>query len=341
MLENPSCEVCGRRDWRTLGERVYLASAIATSDPYVRKRLRTLFDVWARGRTDFRITSVVCRNCGFLIYLPRPNADDLEAKYRYLASTGPADARNPEDHPIELSRAEQLWRYITGFLDLSKVARVLDYGGMDGRLMSAFRKRGRDCYLVDYSNEVASGITKLGDRIHDVDEDERFDLIVCSHVLEHVAQPRQVLERLRRHLSDSGYIFVEVPMEVWRRAPLPEEPVTHINFFTPNSLRNLLTSSGLDVVIAEMVASPHPSGRRKHAIRAVAAAPQSGGADVGEPRCLPPDAEGFIDPSLGTMLAHYTLIPEDIPRLAAREAVRFVRRSLSGSGARARDRSGR
>ena len=40
-----------------------------------------------------------------------------------------------------------------------------------------------------------------------------FDLIVCYHVLEHVPDDRHAMRVLRRVLSDTGTLFVHVPIE--------------------------------------------------------------------------------------------------------------------------------
>ena len=71
-----------------------------------------------------------------------------------------------------------------------------------------------------------------------------FDIIVCSHVLEHVNEPGKFLRQLRSLLSVNGVIYIEVPLEIWKGIPIQSDPVTHINFFTVNSLRNALLLHG-------------------------------------------------------------------------------------------------
>ena len=68
-------------------------------------------------------------------------------------------------------------------INLQRVHKVLDYGGGDGRLMQAFQNAGKECYLVDYNQSCIPGVTKLADKIQEVEQ--TFDLIICSHVLEH------------------------------------------------------------------------------------------------------------------------------------------------------------
>ena len=110
--------------------------------------------------------------------------------------------------------------------------------------------------------QAVDQVTRLGTTLDDLGEEERFDIVVCSHVIEHVADPHATLTQLRDRMTDGGAIYVEVPMEIWKRSPLHEEPVTHVNFFTVESLRTLLQRAGLQPVSVKMEDYPHPLGHR-------------------------------------------------------------------------------
>ena len=331
MQTEVDCEVCGRHDWKELGERSYCSADVASASqpPYVQARLRLLFALWAPNRNEFRITGILCRHCGFIIYLPRPSAADLDAKYRFQqppseAPGKPDSSGHAYDHPAEIARSREVWRYLDVHCDLEKVFGVLDFGGMDGRLLHEFVDRGNHCSLIDYHPTPAPGVVKLGDTLTDATISTRFELIICSHVLEHLVEPRQILQQLSQHLTPSGLLFIEVPMEVWRRPPLPDEPVTHINFFTPNSLYNLLVLAGFEVRDCTLTACAHPSGRRRHGIRAVARHAQT------SPACGVPlravDGPAYIKPSATTLWRYYAIIPEKLPLSLLGALARRIRR---------------
>lgn len=42
--------------------------------------------------------------------------------------------------------------------------------------------------------------------------DEQFDLVICSHVLEHIADDRKAMREMRRILRPGGFLLVMVPM---------------------------------------------------------------------------------------------------------------------------------
>lgn len=80
----------------------------------------------------------------------------------------------------------------------------------------------------------------------------------------------KTVERLSHYLANKDLMYVEVPMEIWGRTPLQEEPVTHVNFFSPTLLRYMLPRRGLCVEHVRLAAYLHPSGRQLLAARAVA-----------------------------------------------------------------------
>ena len=79
--------------------------------------------------------------------------------------------------------------------------------------------------------------------------DGSFDLVYASHVLEHVPEPRAFLHELARVART--FIYVEVPCELHartnRRALQSTLDIGHINFYTPDTFRLVLETSGLKV----------------------------------------------------------------------------------------------
>jgi SAM-dependent methyltransferase len=74
-------------------------------------------------------------------------------------------------------------------------------------------------------------------------EDERFDLIVCTEVLEHVGDPAAVLAELFRVSARGGRLALTVPFVI----ELHEEPHDHFRY-TSYALRNLLEQAGFEQI---------------------------------------------------------------------------------------------
>jgi SAM-dependent methyltransferase len=228
-----------------------------------------LFELWQPGEAEVSLEYVLCRHCGMMIYRPRPSEEQLADKYRFLNSQASEQALSNQLTLIERRRSRELFQLLSGHLRGGQAA-VLDYGGYRGALMSDIAASGCKCSLIDYAPQPLPGMRRLGATLADLESGARFDLIVCSHVLEHVVQPREVCAQLARHLSPRGILYVEVPLEILGHAPEQREPVTHINFFARESLEALLQHSGLTTLSCSLSACTAGNGKQRPVVRALA-----------------------------------------------------------------------
>lgn len=315
MLESPDCPACSASDWKPYGRRVYRAADIPGLPPVKQRLMSVLFERWRPGAEQVELELRGCRDCGMMIYAPRPSDADIAAKYAFLNAGGrSATPAKGEDPARTGQRANRVFALLEPYLPRPAASlRVLDFGGGDGRLMRRFAELGATCDLIDYSRHAVPGVTRIGDNEDALPPDGAYDVIICNHVVEHLASPAAVLAKLRRHLAADGAMYVEVPLEVYRSLPVRTDPVTHVNFFTPASLATLLAASGFGVERSVVTYYPHPKGYRSLAVGAVASArarPRPAPAGVGE-------LESYLDPKLMTRLR--------IKALKLRDRIRYRR----------------
>jgi SAM-dependent methyltransferase len=286
MLDDFACPACGSQEWspvetfiyrRTdrLGRRTFpvavlwrrmkragytLLLARPRGKPVANRsvgryqylRRKVLFDVWFQGADVVTLTSVCCRECGFMAFSPRPTDQDVAAKYACLKEMEPdiggQTGYDPRALRSDLLRATRVYERCAPRLRADGTLRVLDYGGGNGKLLQPLVADGHSCYLVDYNDTPIPGVTKICDDMSGFRGDEVFDLILCNHVLEHVSDLGSLVAFFRRRLDPSGLLYAEVPQEIWAGLKLEADPVTHINFFTRASLARLFLDNGFEIL---------------------------------------------------------------------------------------------
>jgi ubiquinone/menaquinone biosynthesis C-methylase UbiE len=145
-------------------------------------------------------------------------------------------------------------------------ASILDVGSGEGALLMRLSDLnfGEDLYSVEISSSAVSTIAdrkiprvrecQLFDGYHIPYDDQRFDLAIISHVLEHVEHPRQLLHEAARV---ARHVFVEVPLEdtIRLRPDFVFDRVGHINFYSWKTVRRLIQSCDLRV-LAQTITNP-------------------------------------------------------------------------------------
>jgi SAM-dependent methyltransferase len=104
----------------------------------------------------------------------------------------------------------------------------------------------------------------------DIDKLSRYDAIVFGDVLEHLRDPRAVLEKLSSRLKPGGKILMSLPniANIWVRLNLLFGHFnyrsvgilneSHLRFFTWKTAQQLVADSGLDIVTTSVTPIPLP-----------------------------------------------------------------------------------
>ena len=81
-----------------------------------------------------------------------------------------------------------------------------------------------------------------------------FNVITAFHTLEHLPSPRRAVQEFYRLLKPNGWLMVEVPnsASIEARVQGPRWPALrlpyHLYFFTPYTLKRLLSENGFDII---------------------------------------------------------------------------------------------
>ncbi|HEX8814386.1 MAG TPA: class I SAM-dependent methyltransferase [Terriglobales bacterium] len=220
---------------------------------------------WLSGHDYFHgraenYSLVRCTNCS-LVWLQNPplpaemDRHYTDAYHRLISAAGDAHSR---------------WAFRKEALEPHKQSgSLLDLGCSSGAFLSFMRGDAWKLYGIEMSHENARLAEQrshaqifVGDILEAPFPQNSFDVITCFDVLEHVYQPRQVIERVSHWLKPGGLFYVLVPNidsaearvfgRYWHGLELPR----HLSHFSPASLTFLANSVGLQTASLETHRNP-------------------------------------------------------------------------------------
>jgi SAM-dependent methyltransferase len=190
-----------------------------------------------------------CTECGMVFADPMPNAGALtEYNSSYFASAHGGVPKAPIARAFFSAIAKLRLAYLEHYLMRHGVQakRVLELGPGPGYLAGSWIQRhaGGEYLAIETDSSCHADLKRLGVQLLDGQKNESnssVDLVVMSHVLEHVTDPVAFLSEAVRGLRRGGALFVEVPCRDWEHKPL-DEP--HLLFFDKEPMRHLLDKLG-------------------------------------------------------------------------------------------------
>jgi len=205
---------------------------------------------------------------------PLPSADELRAHYAntfYQSPVGQYQKQYPAEE-LEYFHHRALIALDFAATHGVRSGAALDLGCGEGFFLKTAAKRGFEIFGVDYS--------LYGLKAHNPDLLERgefcdgdllgverpfpnktFDLVFCKNVMEHVIDPKSLLQSIRSYLKQNGIAIIEVPNDFSclhdslfgtdnREATPIFCPPEHLHYFNPESLRATVEASGFRAVDA-------------------------------------------------------------------------------------------
>jgi 2-polyprenyl-3-methyl-5-hydroxy-6-metoxy-1,4-benzoquinol methylase len=193
--------------------------------------------------------TVMCEDCGLVQSNPRMT---FEENARFYSSDIYRRINNSEDY---LEKLEAQYSPRTGqhvFQEIRKVKEVksgvsiLEIGAGGGWNLIPFRDTGASVLGIDYSPSLvelgkAHGIAmKQGDA---ASIQGQHDVIIMSHVFEHLLDPLGTLEKVKTHLKPDGIFYIAVPN--LHNFPLNGFVFAHVYYFDPKTFAHYCAKAGL------------------------------------------------------------------------------------------------
>jgi SAM-dependent methyltransferase len=135
-------------------------------------------------------------------------------------------------------------------------SKVIDVGCGTGGLLQVIEQANPN--LITYGIELetppsflSEGTFLHGNLLNLPFKDNSFDLVLCSHVIEHLLDPFSAIQELRRICRTHGHIYIETPSHRSLLMPIGvnfwDDP-THVRPYTRHSLRKLFELNEIGIV---------------------------------------------------------------------------------------------
>lgn len=200
-----------------------------------------------------------CAQCSLAITTPRPETEHLGKYYQsdeYISHSGKSSGGVGFVYKLARSFALK-WKYakITKFKTSGS---ILDFGCGTGEFLNTMKLSNWSITGIEPSPDARLKAEILNSvKMHGtLDElaNQKFDIITAWHVIEHVPDLTQTMQKLRSRLNKDGIIFIAVPnyqspdaqqyQEQWAGFDVPR----HLWHFSKKSMAKLLQSADLKLL---------------------------------------------------------------------------------------------
>jgi 2-polyprenyl-3-methyl-5-hydroxy-6-metoxy-1,4-benzoquinol methylase len=208
-----------------------------------------------------------CVRCGLVFATPRIAREEICKRYspsyfwdEYLPSLGVVNQQ------FDLAAFDQRHAEMLGLIArrVPPPGRMIEVGTGAGFFLKAAERAGWSCYGIEMSKDgVEFARNRLGLDVHQrTAEESRYpdgaaDAAVMFEVVEHLVDPRRVLESVWRALRPGGVLTMSTPnFNAFSRRMLGPQwtvisPIEHLYYFTESTLSRLLRRIGFtDVTFA-------------------------------------------------------------------------------------------
>lgn len=123
-----------------------------------------------------------------------------------------------ERHSFEVLSKTEAFKFLINKKKIDfRQKKVLDIGFGSGNLLAEAKSRGSTCYGVEISQKAIDNLQGEGYCLGLIQnnklpfENNFFDIIIASHVIEHIENEAVILDEIKRAMKPNGYLIMGVP----------------------------------------------------------------------------------------------------------------------------------
>lgn len=220
-----------------------------------------------QDRYGLRMPVCICKGCGFLLTNPRMDQESYAAFYNseYRPLYEGEEKPSTRSFRLQNERGERIVPFVQRFLSRPPAETlVLEVGCGSGGVLASFRRKGYQVKGVDLGDEhLRYGVTEHGldletKALCDLELERPPNLIIYSHVMEHILDLPAELAVIREKLADDGLLYIEVPGVKFVQFTYGGDFLrmlqnAHTFHFTLRTLTNLLEINGFNRLAGDEV----------------------------------------------------------------------------------------
>lgn len=207
--------------------------------------------------------TLLCKRCGLIYVSPRMTEETLQKFYNeefIPLYTSSYYRTEKELFQIQRKQGFHVAEWLGGH-GIREKGRVFDVGCGTGGMLSSFADLGWDVAGIDFSDRLVEfGRRTLGDRlftgdISSLEHMEPADLVLMSHVIEHVSNLKKFLLQLRKIVKPGGISLVITPgVRTFGVRILGLKPSLlnmHLTYFSLGTLTMVMGTAGLSLQVGD------------------------------------------------------------------------------------------
>ena len=234
-LENVRCAVCDKTNFEQIAEK---------------------------DRYGLEMSVVICKECGLVQTNPRMTQAAYNQfynnEYRPLYVGSEKATSLFFEQQYEHGRKIFSYLKVNGALPKSKNSFILEVGCGAGGILQFFKEKGFKTLGTDLGESYLAygrkkGLDLRAGFLREQNLDAKPDLIIYSHVVEHLLDPNEELAYLKNITHKNSILYIEVPGILNLKKPYKHDFLrylqnAHTYHFSMNSLKNLLHKNGFEVI---------------------------------------------------------------------------------------------
>ncbi|HLG02611.1 MAG TPA: class I SAM-dependent methyltransferase [Bacteroidia bacterium] len=237
-FEKVPCDICGSTDFISISEK---------------------------DRYGLYMPVGVCIGCGLVQTNPRMTQESYNQFYNYEYRK----LYNASDRPTHewIMNQRRSGEWIFKYIEESRLLKgkkysellVLEIGCGSGGILMYFKEKGFRTKGIDLGEEYLKfgaenyGLDLETNTLENLRLETKADIIIYSHVLEHILSPSRELQTLKRFIHNDSLIYIEVPgvkimMNSYKNDFISYLQNAHVYHYTLTSLKNLFDKNGYQLI---------------------------------------------------------------------------------------------